>query len=175
MTHRYTPLGGREAANPMPVRKHVRTKSITFFCVNYKEPPDFCECLSHFWSPDLSSWNHLSLFPLSAHVTSPVDPTSKMALGVISLSSSSPLTSSLGILPSTPNLNSDYRLILLNHSSVLLTNSFSAYSLNIYYVPRTVLSPGDTFIAQTSHWELSTGHTAYQISPKSLAWPRGHL
>lgn len=85
------------------------------------------------------------------------------------------LTSYLSVLPSTHSLNSDYRLILLNHSSDLLTNSFDDYLPSIYYVPSTVPSTRDTFIVQTSYWKLSITPIAHHIAPNSLAGTQGHL
>ena len=111
-----------------------RTKSLAF-CLhkNYNEPPYFCECHSHFWSPDWTSENHFYLFPISAHLTSPVNPISKMALCVIFLSSGSPY-----FLLKCPPFHLQPKLRLqINFAkpcgSDLLTNSFNKYLLNMYY------------------------------------------
>lgn len=159
-----------ETVNPIPLLKHVQNQKLHLLLLRATRKCPIS----------------VTVTPISGHQTkvhgitftsSPSQPTGPVQsiLHPQWLLVSSPflqalLTSYLSALPSTSNLNSDYRLILLNHSSDLLTNSFNKSSVNLYYVPSTVRSTGDTLMALTSSWELSITPTAHQTSPKSSAW-----
>lgn len=69
----------------------------------------------------------------SVHLTHPVNPTGKMAPGIISFLQVLLITY-LSTFFSIPNQNSDDRLILLDRSYDLLVNSFNKHLLNIHHV-----------------------------------------
>lgn len=117
-----------ETVKSMLLPKQVDKQSLTFSTRrNYREPP---------YSVNVTPISSRQTHSHGIIFTSlPSDnPASKMLTGVLCLSSGSSYLLLKGIFLPTPNLNSEYRIIFLNHSSDMLTNSFNNYLLKIYHV-----------------------------------------